>query len=124
MISMSDKELELLKRKRLQELQKKMATPELKREQVDTHKVLDSIFIGRAWEVFNAAKAQFPSSMHEIEHLLVNLALEGKIGAMEGEQLYALLRKIGLRVSLNTSIKVIAHGETKSLTDKFRESIK
>ena len=121
---MSDKELEALKQKRLQEMQKRMARQEYKKEtkeQVDSSQILDKIFRGRAWEVFNAAKTQFPSLMPEIERLLVSLALERKIGEVEGEQLLALLREIGLQVRLDTTIKVLSRGKTKSLSEKFRE---
>lgn len=122
---MSDKELEALKQKRLQEMQKRMARQEYKKEtkeQVDSSQILDKIFRGRAWEVFNAAKTQFPSLMPEIERLLVSLALERNIGEVEGEQLLALLREIGLQVRLNTTIKVLSRGKIKSLSEKFRES--
>jgi DNA-binding TFAR19-related protein (PDSD5 family) len=125
MIPMSDKELEALKQKRLQEMQKRMARQEYKKEtkeQVDSSQILDKIFRGRAWEVFNAAKTQFPSLMPEIERLLVSLALERKIGEVEGEQLLALLREIGLQVRLNTTIKVLSRGKIKSLSEKFKES--
>jgi len=122
---MSDKELEALKQKRLQEMQKRMARQEYKKEtkeQVDSSQILDKIFRGRAWEVFNAAKTQFPSLMPEIERLLVSLALERNIGEVEGEQLLALLREIGLQVRLNTTIKVLSRGKIKSLSEKFKES--
>jgi DNA-binding TFAR19-related protein (PDSD5 family) len=125
MIPMSDKELEALKQKRLQEMQKRMARQEYKKEtkeRVDSSQILDKIFRGRAWEVFNAAKTQFPSLMPEIERLLVSLALERKIGEVEGEQLLALLREIGLQVRLNTTIKVLSRGKIKSFSEKFKES--
>jgi hypothetical protein len=62
--------------------------------------------------------------MVKMEHLLVRLALEGKITQMQGEQLYAILREIGLRVRLNTTIKFSGHGKTKLLSEKFKDSIK
>jgi len=121
---MSDRELEAIKQRKLRELQKRMAFREQKKEALDGRKILNKIFKGRAWEVFNAAQAQFPGAMAKIEHLLVRLALEGKINQMQGEQLYALLREIGLRVRLNTTIKVASHGKTKLLSEKFKESLK
>ena len=120
---MSDRELEAIKQRKLRELQKRMALGEQKEEQVDGHKILNKIFKGRAWEVFNAARAQFPGVMTKIEHLLVSLALEGKITEMEGEQLYALLRENGLPVRLNTTIKVFSHGKAKLLSEKFKKSV-
>ena len=119
---MSDDELEALKRKRLLDLQRRIALREEKQEPVDAHKVLDSVFRGRAWEVFNEANSQYPSEMAEIEHELVRLVSEGKLKEIDGEQLYSLLRNVGLRVSLNTGIKVVSHGKTQSLSEKFKES--
>jgi len=35
-----------------------------------------------------------------------------------------LFSGIGLRVKLNTTIKVASHGKAKSLSEKFKESVK
>jgi len=69
---MSDKELEAIKKRKLEELQKRIDFREQKKEQINRHKVLNKIFKGRAWEVFHAAQAQYPSAMNKIETLLVN----------------------------------------------------
>ena len=121
---MIDKELEALKQKKLRELQKRMASQEQKKEQTDNHKILETIFQERAWEVFNTARAQFPSEMVKVEQLLVNLTQAGEISKMDGEQLYALLRKIGLPVRLNTTISYLSHGKTESLSEKIKEKTK
>jgi len=118
---MSDEELEALKQRKMRELQKRIAVQGKKTEQVNGQKILDTIFKGRAWEVYNAAQIQFPAQMAEIENLLVRLTLEGKIMEMDGEQLYSLLREMGLPIRLNTTIKVLSKGKTKSLSEKFRE---
>ena len=119
---MSDRELEVLKQRRFQELQKRMSSQELRKEPTDANVILNRIFEGRAWEVFNIARAQFPSEMAKVEHLLVKLTLEKKIISIDGEKLYALLREIGLSVKMNTTINVISHGKTESLTEKFKKS--
>ena len=119
---MSDDELEALKRKRLLELQRRMALRQEKPEPIDVHKVLDSVFRGRAWEVFNEANSQYPTEMAEIENTLVSLVSDGKLKEIDGEQLFALLRNVGLDVRLNSEIKVISHGKTQSLSEKIKES--
>lgn len=121
---MSDRELEALKQRKLQELQKRVALREQKKEQVDSHQILDKVFKGRAWEVFYAARVQFPGEMVEVENMLVRFALEGKINEIEGDQLYAFLREIGLPVRLKTTIKILSHGKTKELSEKFTELTK
>jgi len=119
---MSDDELEALKRKKLLEMQRRMATLQEKQKPIDTNKVLDRVFRGRAWEVFTEAKSQFPSEMAQVESTLLSLISEGKLTEIDGEQLFALLRNVGLDVRLNTEIKVISHGKTQSLSEKFKES--
>ncbi len=123
---MSDRELDALKQRRLEELQKRMSSQEQeqKKEPTDANGILNRIFKGRAWEVFNVARAQFPNEMVNVEHLLVRLALEKKIVSIDGEKLYALLREIGLPVRMNTTINVISHGKTESLSEKLKESTK
>ena len=121
---MSDKELETIRQKRLKELQKTPSFREQKKDPSNANATLNRIFEGRAWEVFNAARAQFPNEMAKIEQLLVRLALEKKITQLNGEQLYAFLREIGLRVRLDTTITVTGHGKTKLLSEKFKESTK
>ena len=54
----------------------------------------------------------------------MSLILEGKITEIEGEELYALLREVGLPVRLNTTIRVLSHGKTKLLAEKLLDSTK
>ena len=122
MISMSDIELEALKKKRFQQLQKRMAFQKPEKEQADPHKLLNAVFKGRAWEVFNAALEQFPTEMKRIEKELLSLISEGRITAIDGEQMLALLRATGLAVRLNTTINVISHGKAESLSERFKKS--
>ena len=121
---MSDRELEAIKQKRFQELQKRMSSQEQepKKQPTDANRILNRIFEGRAWEVFNVAREQFPSEMANVEQQLVRLALEKKIISIDGEELYTLLREIGLPVRMNTTISVISHGKTELLSEKFKES--
>ena len=125
MISMSDKELETIRQKRLKELQQQILLKEKQIEaKIDINTVLSKLFKGRALEVFNASALQFPKETDKIRKLLVKLALDGKISEITGEQLFALLRQVGLPVKLNTSINYYGKGKTKTLSEKFKESMK
>ena len=122
---MSDKELETIRQKRLKELQQQILLKEKQIEaKIDTNTVLSKLFKGRALEVFNASASQFPKETDKIKKLLVKLALDGKISEITGEQLFALLRQVGLPVKLNTSINYYGKGKTKTLSEKFKESMK
>ena len=118
---MSDSELRAIRRNKLRELQAKLAAKQKRTEKIDSNKILNRIFKGRAWEVFNTASYQFPSVMSKIKEALVNLALSGRLKEVTGEQLYLFLRNLGLRVRLNTKIRYTEHGKLKSLAEKIKE---
>jgi len=121
-----DDELEKLKRRKLLELQRRLLKkPEQaeKREDPSPREVLSRYFVGRAWEVYNAARAQFPTVMPQIEKALVEAMRAGRIkGRIDGESLFYFLRQIGLPVRLRTTIRFKEHGELKTLEQKIRES--
>ena len=119
-----DSELERLKRQRFTAMQKRVAVKQQTQEtsgELDAAKVLEKIFVGRAWEVYRAARQQYPAIADQIFHEMALLVQTGQLkGQITGEQLYGLLRQIGLDVRLDTKIQVLEHGELKSLSDKFR----
>lgn len=123
---MSDAELERIKRQRLAEMQKRISA-KLQKDQTTPAKptepaqVLQKVFAGRAWEVYHAARHQYPQIADQIFRELAEIVQSGQIrGQITGEQLYGLLRQIGLDVRLETKIQVLEHGELKSVADKFR----
>jgi len=123
--AVSDRELEALRQKKLMELKRLLQKREKEKrgeERVDPRKILDKFFIGRAWEVLNAAKAQYPQVARYVENMLVKLIMEGKIRSkISGEELYGLFRRLGIRVRLKTRIQILEHGKLKSLEEKIKE---
>ena len=123
--AVSDRELESLRQKKLMELKRLLQKREKEKreeERVDPRKILDKFFIGRAWEVLNAAKAQYPQVARYVENMLVKLIMEGKIRSkISGEELYGLFRRLGIRVRLKTRIQILEHGKLKSLEEKIKE---
>jgi len=119
-----DAELERIKRHRLAEMQRSLAKKqELKPKTFNSEEILRKIFVGRAWEVYSAARQQYPTVADQIFRELAMLVQSGRLrGQITGEQLFGLLRQIGLDVRLETKIQVMEHGELKSLGDKFRGS--
>jgi len=125
-INMSDdSELERLKRQRLAAMQKRLNTKQEQTtatsEKLDPVKVLGRVFVGRAWEVYYATRQQYPAIADQLFQELAELVRLGRVkGQITGEQLYGLLRQIGLDVRLETKIQVLDHGELKSIADRFR----
>jgi DNA-binding TFAR19-related protein (PDSD5 family) len=123
---MSDRELEVIRRKRLQELKRqfgKKTETETRDEKAETPRaILNRFFVDRAWEVLNAAKAQYPQAAEYVEKTLVKLISEGKLRTqISGEELYGLFLRLGYRVRLQTKISILEHGKVKSLEDKIKE---
>ena len=120
-----DAELERLKFRRMQEMQRRLLEQEKKKEpdqkQPRPREVLKTILVGRAWEVLDAAAAQYPEPTRMLEAELAKLVREGKLkGPVTAEQLLWLFRSLSLDVRLDTKIQVYESGELKSLADKFR----
>jgi len=121
---MSDSELMAIRRKKLMEMWKRLSSKkEKKEEKIDPNKILNRVFRGRAWEVYNAASSQYPQIMDRVRDALVKLVQSGRLNEVNGEQLYLFLRSIGLRVRLNTEIRIMEHGKLKSLAEKLREDL-
>jgi len=124
---MSDLELELLRRKKLSKMKKhleKKAESERDKgnQKIEPVNVLNRFLVGRAWEVLEAARLQYPQAAKEVERILVRLILDGKIrDKITGEELYALFHRFGFSVRLKTQIRVLEHGELKSLEEKMKE---
>jgi DNA-binding TFAR19-related protein (PDSD5 family) len=125
-IDMSDdSELERLKRQRLAAMQKRLNAKQEQTtatsEKLEPVKILERVFVGRAWEVYYATRQQYPAIADQLFQELAELVRLGRVkGQITGEQLYGLLRQIGLDVRLETKIQVLDHGELKSIADKFR----
>ncbi|UCH58009.1 MAG: double-stranded DNA-binding protein [Candidatus Bathyarchaeota archaeon] len=124
--STMDDELERLKRRRMLELRRRMMAEheaeKAKREEPSPADILRSRFTGRAWEVYSAAKAQYPEVMPQVEQALVEGIKSGRIqDRIDGESLFLFLRRLGLNVRLQTSIRYKEHGELKSIGQRLKE---
>ena len=119
---MSDEELERLRRQKLLQLRKLLTKKEEKKEgEKNKSDLLNRIFVGRGLEVFNATKAQYPQIAERLRNVLFQLFSSGRIKQVSGEELYYLLRKMGLRIRLKTKIRIKEHGKIKSLEEKMKE---
>jgi len=128
-----DQELELLKRRKLLEMRRRLlmekaleAEKKAEEEQQgklrDPEEVLKNFFFGRAWEVWNAAKQQYPEVIREVGVALVSLVESNKLKEkITGEQLYWLFRQLRLPVRLETKIRILESGELKTIAEKLKE---
>ena len=126
---MRDKEMELLRKRKLLELQRKMflvdnekEKSEVKDRALSNHELLEIMFVGRAKEVYDAAWRQFPRLMPDIEGALVaDIRLEKMSKRVDGEGLMRYLSSHGLRVHLKNTITISEHGASRSFRQVVEE---
>jgi len=130
-LSEDDKELELLKAKRLAEMQKnlsfKQKQAELESQKLDNKKKKPShreVVINnlgyRGVEVLENAEYQFPNETKMVVEKLGELISTGELNEkIDGGQLLSLFRSLGLGIRLKTKINVEQDGKFVSLSDKL-----
>jgi programmed cell death protein 5 len=123
-----DEELEKIKKRRMLELQRRLLIDEKEKKKAELpiesspEVILNRFFRGRAWEVYETAKMQYPKVMPQIEEALVESIKAGKVkDPIDGESLFVFLKQLGLRIRLNTSIRYKEHGELKSISQRIKE---
>ena len=130
-MSEEDKELEILKAKRLAEMQKNLSNQEKQKEQ-DSEKndksvkslreyVIDKLGY-RGLEVLETAEFQFPNQTRIVIEKLGDLIAAGEINEiLDGGKLLTLFRSVGISVRLDNKINVEKDGKFVSITDKFKD---
>lgn len=127
-----DIELDLWKRKKLLEMQKRLMAKKVEEEKkkADKHEteklqpkdVLKRIFVGRAMQVWNQAWRQYPEIMQKLEPDLARLVMSGEVdGPLDENQLLHILRTIGLDVRFDLKIKILRNGKLKTISEKLKE---
>ncbi len=133
-MSEEDKDLERLQAKRLAEMRKNLSSQQeqekiatLQKEQKDNKPSSREIVIKRlgyrGLEVLQNAEQQFPKETQIVVLKLSELILSGDITeVLDGGNLLALFRSIGINVRMKTKINVEKDGKFVSLSDKLSKS--
>lgn len=128
-----DKELELLKAKRLMEMQKNISQrqrteetkTELKTIQSSPRELVLKQLGYRGLEVLENAETQFPEETKVVIEKLADLIRSGEISEIiDGGKLLSLFRSVGIRVRVQTTINVEQDGKMVSWSDKLKGSSK
>ena len=131
-MSDEDKELEILKAKRLVEMQKNLSIQEKQKEfeqksHVEEKKQLTSREhvvknLGyRGIEVLENAESQFPNEAKIIIEKLGELIASGDINEiLDGGKLLVLFRSVGVNIRMQNKINIEKDGKFVSITDKFK----
>ncbi len=125
-----DKELELLKAKRLLEMQKNISqkqrlegikSTDSKAPPVSPRDIVVKQLGYRGLEVLENAEAQFPEETRLVIAKLAELIQSGEVAEIiDGGKLLTLFRSIGIRVRVQTTIKVEEEGKLVSWSDKLK----
>ena len=126
-----DKELEILKAKRLAEMEKNLAQQNDQEEKEtmsgnsDQNKLLPREQIikklgYRGLEVLSNAESQFPNETKLVVEKLAELIQSGEIDeVLDGGKLLTLFRSVGIRVRMENKINVEKDGKFVSISEKF-----
>ena len=130
-MSEEDKDLERLKEKRLAEMQKNLSSQqrqekiaslkeELKDKKPSSREIVIKQLGYRGLEVLQNAEHQFPKETQIVLLKLSELISSGDIAeVLDGGNLLALFRSIGIDVRMKTKINVEKDGKFVSLSDKL-----
>lgn len=126
-MSDEDKELEMLKAKRLAEMKKNIVSQTQKDQQKQPEQKTPSyrdIVVGRlgyrGMEVLQNAERQYPNDTKLVIEKLGQLIHSGEINEeIDGGKLLALFRSVGINVRMETKINVAQDGKFVSLSDKL-----
>jgi len=117
-------EEELLKRRLMLELQRKMLAKQIKRdvEKPDYTSVFLKHLSGDGKEMFNLAMNQYPDIAQRVAETLGKLYHEGRLeGILDAETVYGIFEEIGYPIRLETKIVYKKKGEVKSISDLLKE---
>ena len=128
-MSDEDRELELLKAKRLAEMRKNIVSQSQKEEKKEAQRppsyrdIVISHLGYRGMEVLQNAESQFPNEAKMVIDKLGQLFHSGEINEeIDGGQLLALFRSVGINVRMQTKINVEQDGKFVSLSDKLSKT--
>ncbi|MEC7711069.1 MAG: DNA-binding protein [Thermoproteota archaeon] len=127
-----DKEFEMLKAKRLAEMEKNLSIQNQSEENLNQEKeepkpslrdyVVNALGY-RGMEVLQNAEYQFPNESKIIIEKLGELVSSGDINeTLDGGKLLILFRSVGLNIRMENKINVEKDGEFISISDKFKKS--
>lgn len=122
-----DAAIRMLNARRLVELRRRANSAASKEREIQkprppsSREKLLKVLVDRGDEVLYSAESRYPREMAVLVSRLADLVDEKKITSISGGELLRLLRSMGLRISVPTTISIEDHGKFVSLGDKLRE---
>lgn len=129
MTAEEDRELQIIKARKMRELREQAAATERRQKIQDEKSGLEKskkqtflkYVYDRADEVLSAAEAQYPAQTMTVMNRILDLIERGEIQQkISGGELLSLFRMLGLNIRMNTTIKIEDHGKLVSFSDKLK----
>jgi len=125
-----DPELAIIRARKMKQLKEKAALIEKIKEsksdvkKVDDKELLLKYLYDRGDEVLELAESQYPIQAKLVVNRIVELIKSGDLDSLiSGGELLAIFRSVGLRIRVDTSIRIQEHGKFISMGDKLKEGI-
>ncbi len=127
-----DPELARIKARKMKQLKEKATLIEKIKEdelktnmaKIDDKEILLKYLYDRGDEVLRLAESQFPVQTRIIIKRIVELIKSGEIDSLiSGGELLAIFRSVGLRIRVDTNIRIEDHGKYISFGEKLKEGI-
>ncbi|MDP9211534.1 MAG: double-stranded DNA-binding protein [Thermoproteota archaeon] len=127
-----DPELVIIKARKMKQLKEKAALIEKIKEdetktnmtKIDDKEIVLKYLYDRGDEVLRLAEAQYPVQTEIIIKRIADLIKSKEIDSLiSGGELLAIFRSVGLRIRVDTSIRIEDHGKFISFGEKLKEGI-
>ena len=127
-----DPEIAIIKARKMKQLKEKAALIEKKKEvetksnltKTNDKEIVLKYLYDRADEVLRLAELQYPTQTEIIIKRIADLIKSGEIDSLiSGGELLAIFRSVGLRVRVDTNIRIEDHGKFISFGEKLKEGI-
>ncbi len=118
----SDADLEIIKKRMLLEMQRKILEKEIKRSEPDYYALFMEHLTEDGKLMFEKAIKQYGETARKVGEKLGRLYYLGRLqGRMDAETVYWVFSEIGLPIRLETRIVYKKGGEVKSISDMLKE---
>jgi DNA-binding TFAR19-related protein (PDSD5 family) len=127
-----DPELAIIKARKMKQMKEKAALSEkIKEDEIKTNmtkigdkEILLKYLYDRGDEVLRLAGSQFPVQTEIVVKRIVELIKSGEIDSLiSGGELLAIFRSVGLRIRVDTNIRIEDHGKYISFGEKLKEGL-
>ena len=127
-----DPELAIIRARKMKQLKEKAALIEKIKEvetktnvtKIDDKEIFLKYLYDRGDEVLQLAELQYPVQTKIIVKRIVDLIKSGEIDSLiSGGELLAIFRSVGLRIRVDTNIRIEDHGKFISFGEKLKEGI-